>query len=94
MPVDVAVHRLKNFDEWFKLFKSNRPPKVGRWRVMRGIEDRNRVNVVAELTVERRVRSMRGSLPLGADPAFIQYSFQAELTCGGWSGASFCEATR
>ena len=50
MPVVVAVHRLKNFDEWFKLFKSNPPPKVGRWRVMRGIEDRNRVHVVAELT--------------------------------------------
>ena len=31
----VTVHRLKNFDEWFKLFKSNPPPKVGRWRVFR-----------------------------------------------------------
>jgi hypothetical protein len=49
MPVIVAVHRLKYFDEWFKLFKSNPPPKVGRWRVMRGSEDRNRVHVVAEL---------------------------------------------
>jgi hypothetical protein len=49
MPVVVAVHRLKNFDEWFKLFKSNPPPKVGRWRVLRGSEDRNRVHVVAEL---------------------------------------------
>ena len=28
MPVVVAVHRLRNFDEWFKLFKSNPPPKV------------------------------------------------------------------
>ena len=49
MPVVVAVHRPKNFDEWFKLFKSNPPPKVGRWRVLRGSEDRNRVHVVAEL---------------------------------------------
>jgi hypothetical protein len=50
MPVVVAVHRLKNFDEWFKVFQSNPPPKVGRWRVMRGSEDRNRVHVVAEMT--------------------------------------------
>jgi len=50
MPVVVAVHRLRNFDEWFKLFKSNPPPKVGRWRVLRGSEDRNCVYVVAELT--------------------------------------------
>ena len=49
MPVVVAVHRPKNFDEWFKLFKCNPPPKVGRWRVLRGSEDRNRVHVVAEL---------------------------------------------
>ena len=49
MPVLVAVHRLKNFDEWFRLFKSNPPPKVGRWRVFRGSEDRNRVHVVAEM---------------------------------------------
>ena len=49
MPVVVAVHRLKNFDEWFKFFKSNPPPKVGRWRVLRGSEDRNKVHVVAEV---------------------------------------------
>jgi hypothetical protein len=49
MPVVVAVHRLKSFDEWFKLFKSNPPPKVCRWRVLRGSEDRNRVHVVADL---------------------------------------------
>jgi hypothetical protein len=48
MPVVVAVHRLKNFDDWLKLFKSNPPPKIGRWRVLRGIEDRNRVHVIAE----------------------------------------------
>ena len=51
MPIVVAVHRLKNFDEWFELFKSNPPPKVGHWRVLRGSEDRNRVQVVAVLAV-------------------------------------------
>jgi hypothetical protein len=49
MPVVVFIHRLKNFDEWFKLFKSNPPPKVGRWRVARGSEDRRRVHVVGEV---------------------------------------------
>ena len=49
MPVVVIVHRLKNFDEWLKLFKADPPPKVGRWRVMRGTEDRNRVHVVGEM---------------------------------------------
>ena len=49
MPTVVAIHRLKNFDEWFKVFKSNPPPKVGKWRVARGSEDRNRVHVVAEV---------------------------------------------
>lgn len=44
MPVVVAVHRLKNFDEWLKIFKANPPPKVGRWRLLRGSEDRNRVH--------------------------------------------------
>ena len=50
MPVLVVDHRLKDFDEWFKLFKSNPPPKVGHWRVLRGSEDHNRAFVVAELT--------------------------------------------
>jgi hypothetical protein len=49
MPFLVAIHRLKDFDEWIKLFKANPPPKVGRWRLTRGIEDRNRVHVVAEV---------------------------------------------
>jgi hypothetical protein len=49
MPVLVAVHRLKDFDEWLKVFKSNPPPQIGRWRLTRGIDDRNRVHVVAEL---------------------------------------------
>ena len=49
MPVVVVVHRLKNFDEWSKLFKADPPPKVGRWRVLRGADDRNRVHVVGEV---------------------------------------------
>ena len=49
MPVLLAVHRLKDFDEWMKLFKSNPPPQFGRWRLLRGTDDRNRVHVVAEL---------------------------------------------
>ena len=48
MPALVAVHHLKNYDDWIKLFTANPPPKVGRWRIMRGIEDRNRVHVVGE----------------------------------------------
>ncbi len=49
MPLLVAIHRLKNFDEWLKVFEANPPPKVGRWRLTRGIEDQNRVHVVAEV---------------------------------------------
>jgi hypothetical protein len=49
MPVLVAIHRLKDFDEWIKLFKSNPPPKLGHWRLARGIDDRNRVHVVAQV---------------------------------------------
>jgi hypothetical protein len=50
MPVlVVADHRLKNFDEWIEIFKSNPPPQISRWRLARGIDDPNRVQVVAEL---------------------------------------------
>jgi hypothetical protein len=49
MPVLVVIHRLKDFDEWIKLFNSNPPPKVGQWRLTRGIDDRNRVHVVAQV---------------------------------------------
>jgi hypothetical protein len=49
MPVTVAIHRLKNFDEWIKIFKENPPPPVGRWRLLRGTDDRNRVHLVGEL---------------------------------------------
>ena len=50
MPVVVVVHRLKNFDEWLKVFKADPPPKIGRWRLLRGSDDRNRVHVVGEVT--------------------------------------------
>jgi hypothetical protein len=49
MPVLVFDHRLKDFDEWFKLFSANPPPQIGRWRLARGIEDPNRVHVVGEM---------------------------------------------
>jgi hypothetical protein len=50
MPVVVVVHHLKNFDEWLKVFKADPPPKIGRWRLLRGSDDRNRVHVVGEVT--------------------------------------------
>ena len=49
MPIVVFDHRLKDFDAWIKLFSANPPPKVGRWRLVRGTEDRNRVHVVGEV---------------------------------------------
>ena len=49
MPVVVVVHRLKNFDEWLKVFKADPPPKIGRWRLLHGSDDRNRVHVVGEM---------------------------------------------
>ena len=39
MPALVAIHRLKDFDEWMKVFKSNPPPQIGRWRLLRGTDD-------------------------------------------------------
>lgn len=49
MPMLVADHQLKDFDQWFEVFSANPPPSIGRWRVMRGIDDPNRVRVVAEV---------------------------------------------
>jgi hypothetical protein len=49
MPTFVAIHRLKDFDEWLKVFKANPPPKVGRWRLTRGVDDPNRVHLVGEV---------------------------------------------
>lgn len=50
MPMLVADHHLKDYDDWFKMFSANPPPKIGRWRIMRGVDDPNRVRVVAEVT--------------------------------------------
>jgi hypothetical protein len=49
MPIFVAIHHLKDFDEWLKVYEANPPPKVGRWRLTRGVDDRNRVHVVGEV---------------------------------------------
>jgi hypothetical protein len=45
----VIIHHLKDVDEWTKLFKANPPPPVGRWRLLRGTDDRNRVHVVGDV---------------------------------------------
>jgi hypothetical protein len=49
MPIFVAIHHLKDFDEWLKLFKANPPPKVGRWRLARGVDEPNRVHLIGEV---------------------------------------------
>jgi hypothetical protein len=49
MPTVVVVHRLKDFDEWIKILKANPPPKIGRWRLLRGSDDRNRAHVVGDV---------------------------------------------
>jgi hypothetical protein len=61
MPALSIIHRLKDFDEWTKVFKSNPPPQIGHWRLLRGTEDRNRVHVVAELQ-ESEVKGVRDFL--------------------------------
>lgn len=49
MPVAVIDHKLRDFDTWFALFSANPPPSVGTWRLVRGIDDPNRVHVVGEM---------------------------------------------
>ena len=49
MPVMVFVHHLKDYDAWFDLFSANPPPPVGKWRLMRGVDDPNRVHVVGDM---------------------------------------------
>jgi hypothetical protein len=63
MPIVVVVHHLKNFDEWIKVFKADPPPKVGRWRLLRGSDDRNRVHVVGEVAASevKAVKEVLGS---------------------------------
>jgi hypothetical protein len=49
MPMILADHHLKDFDTWVELFTANPPPNVGRWRLLRGIDDPNRVYVIGEV---------------------------------------------
>ena len=49
MPVVVFDHRLKDFDTWIALFSANPPLRIGRWRLVRGIDDPKRVHVVGEM---------------------------------------------
>ena len=50
MPIIAVDHQLKDFDAWFEIFRSNPPPDVGKWRIIRGMDDPNRVRVVGEIT--------------------------------------------
>ena len=49
MALLIADHHLKNFDDWFALFTSNPPPPIGKWRMLRGADDPNRVYVIGEV---------------------------------------------
>ena len=49
MPTLVATHNLKNFDDWAAIYAENPPPPQGTWRVLRGVEDPNRVYVIGEI---------------------------------------------
>ena len=51
MPIIVADHHLKDFDKWLELFGENPPPDLGKWRLMRGADDPNRVRVIGEMSV-------------------------------------------
>lgn len=50
MPIIVVDHHLKDFDKWFEIFSANPPPDTGRWRLIRGIDDPNRVQVSGEVS--------------------------------------------
>ena len=65
MPAIVVIHRLKDFDAWYTQFKANPPPKIGRWRVLRGSTDRNRVHVVGEMT-DAEVKGVKEFIRVGA----------------------------
>jgi hypothetical protein len=53
MPTFMAIHHLKDFDAWLELFKTNPPPKVGRWRLTRGQDDRNCAIVIGEVNASQ-----------------------------------------
>lgn len=48
MPTIVVDHHLKEFDAWLEIFVQNPPPQVGKWRLMRGVDDPDRVQVIGE----------------------------------------------
>ena len=48
MPVMIVDQQLNDFDEWLAIFKTNPPPAIGTWRLLRGADDPNRVYVVGE----------------------------------------------
>ena len=49
MPTLIATHQLKHFDDWARNYADNPPPPQGTWRVLRGVDDPNRVYVVGEV---------------------------------------------
>ncbi len=63
MPVFIADHRLKDFDEWIGLFRSNPPPPVGHWRLTRSTDDPNRVLVIGDVAASdvETVKAFLGS---------------------------------
>ena len=50
MSIFIADHHLKDVDTWFEMFTANPPPDIGNWRLIRGIDDPNRVQVLGEMT--------------------------------------------
>lgn len=50
MPIITVDHDLRDFDAWFEIFSANPPPEIGSWRLIRGIENPNRVRVIGEMT--------------------------------------------
>jgi quinol monooxygenase YgiN len=63
MPIFIADHRLKNFDDWIALFRANPPPPVGQWRLTRSADDPNRVVVIGEVAASdvETVKTFLGS---------------------------------
>jgi hypothetical protein len=49
MAIILVDHHLKDFASWLDMFAANPPPAIGRWRVLRGQDDPNRVYVVGEM---------------------------------------------
>jgi hypothetical protein len=50
MPIIVVDHHLKDFETWLEIFSANPPPDLGSWRLIRGIDDPNRVRVIGEMS--------------------------------------------